>query len=147
MSQVVDHVFSRLAATYGSAWDRSLGNAPLVDVKTVWAEKLDSFTGSVESKKRVLWALQNLPEKCPNAIAFRNLCLSAPSNEPVALPLPVVNPEIAKMVINGTKKVLDGQQPHDFKAWAKAILRDHKGGLRINQTKLQMARDAMKEAA
>ena len=146
MSQVVEHVFSQLAANYGSAWDRSLGNAPLADVKTVWAEKLDSFMTSIESKKRILWALQNLPEKCPNSIEFRNLCRQAPSDQPAALPLPKVNPEIAKMVIDGTKKVLNGPQSVDFRAWAKAILIDHKGGLRRSTpTAVAMARRAMGE--
>lgn len=146
MSQVVEHVFTELATTYGSAWDRSLGNAPIADVKTKWANKLDSFTGSIQSKKRVLWALQNLPEKCPNVIEFCNLCRQAPSEEPIALPLPVVNPEIAKMVIEGTKKVLSGPQSVDFRAWAKLILRDHKGGLRRSTpTAVAMARRAMGE--
>ena len=146
MSEIVNHVFSKLAAEYGAAWDRSLGNAPLADVKTVWGEKLDSFTETPELKKCVLWALANLPEKCPNSIEFRNLCRQAPSKEPVALPLPKVNPEIAKMVIEGTKKVLSGSQSIDLRKWAKDILRDHKGGLnRSTPTAVGMARRAMGE--
>lgn len=147
MSEVVDYVFSKLAANYGSAWDRSLGDAPLLDVKSVWADKLDGFTVTTQSKKRVLWALDNLPEKCPNPIVFRNLCLQAPSEEPLKLPLPKVNPEIAKMVIEGSRKVLSGPQSVYFRAWAKKILIEHKGGLRRTPTVVAMARRAMGEEA
>lgn len=148
MSEIVNYVFSRLAAEYGSAWDRSLGNAPMADVKTIWAEKLDSFTDTPELKKCVMWALANLPERCPNSIEFRNLCRQAPSEQPLTLPLPKVNPEIAKMVIEGTKKSLQGSQSVDLRGWAKAILRDHKGGLkRSTPTAVSMARRAMGEEA
>lgn len=39
----IERVFLRLAATYGAAWDRALGQAPIGDVKTVWAHELSAF--------------------------------------------------------------------------------------------------------
>ena len=59
----IERVFLRLAATYGAAWDRALGQAPIGDVKTVWAHELSAFlppipgcrcsaTGSTRNSRR-----------------------------------------------------------------------------------------------
>lgn len=144
MSELVNFVFSRLAAEYGSAWDRSLGNAPLSDVKTVWGEKLDGFTETPELKKCIMWALANLPDRCPNSIEFRNLCRQAPSEQPIALPLPKPNPEMAKLVMEKLAKAPSA--PIDNRAWAKAILRDVENGVRRTPTVIQMAKNALEVA-
>jgi hypothetical protein len=143
MIEAVDRLFKRLAATYGARWDASLGQTPLNDVKTVWAHELSSFSGSLH---RVAWALENLPERCPNPIEFKNLCRQAPSPDNLAIeaPLPKQNPEMAAKVKEALAKPA---QQVDFKAWARVILRDHAGGIKINPTKLQMARDALRESA
>ena len=51
--QALDRLFSRLAATYGAAWERSLGSTPLADVKTAWSHELSGFSGSLN---RIAWA-------------------------------------------------------------------------------------------
>ncbi len=33
----------------------------------------------LDAEGRVAWALENLPERCPNVIEFRNLCRQAPA--------------------------------------------------------------------
>ena len=146
-TNAVEHVFSQMAATYGRAWDRSLGQAPIADVKTVWANALDSFMHSDKAKRAIIWGLKNLPSKAPNSIEFRDLCRQAPAVKELELPAPKVNPEIAAMVINGTRMKLDAAGSIDRLAWAKAILRDHKGGLRRTPTVVAMARRAMGEDA
>lgn len=139
----VDHVFNVLGATYGASWDRSLGTAPIADIKTVWGEALSDFMHSDDAKKAILWALKNLPDTVPNARQFRSLCQKAPSKAPVMLPAPVVNPEIAAKVLHGLKA--QTVERFDHKAWARSILLDHKGGLKRTPTVVQMAKNALKE--
>lgn len=92
-TDVVSYVFDRLAATYGAAWDKSLGNAPLADVKTVWQDALDQFLHTDAAKRSILWALDNLPERPLNVVAFRALCRSAPAHIVPLLPEPRPDPE------------------------------------------------------
>lgn len=141
MIEAIDRLFKRLAATYGARWDVSLGQAPIADVKTVWGHELSAFANSLH---RIAWALENLPERCPNAIEFRNLCRQAPSPEALALPLPKANPEIAAKVIDGLKASNTKTGRMDPRAWAKAILANPKGR---TPTVIQMAKSAVGEAA
>ena len=143
-ANAVEHVFAQMAATYGSAWDRSLGQAPIADVKTVWANALDSFMHSDKAKRAIIWGLKNLPAKTPNSIEFRDLCRQAPATKDLELPAPAVNPEIAAMVIEGTRKKLDAIGSMDRLAWAKKILANPKGR---TPTVIQMAKNALGEPA
>lgn len=141
MIEAIDRLFKRLGATYGARWDASLGQTPLSDIKTVWAYELAPFEKQLN---RIAWALENLPERCPNAIEFRNLCRQAPSPEAPALPLPKVNPEIAAKVIDGLKASNPTTGRMDARAWAKAILANPQGR---TPTVIQMAKRAVGEAA
>lgn len=138
MIEAIERLFKRLAATYGARWDASLGSTPIADVKTVWAHELSGFAGSLH---RIAWALENLPERCPNPIEFKNLCRQSPSLEVPALPMPVVNPEIAAKVLGGLRAY--DISSVDNRAWAKAILRDVENGIRRTPTVVRMAKDAM----
>ena len=138
MIEAIERLFKRLAATYGARWDASLGSTPIADVKTVWAHELNGFAGSLH---RIAWALENLPERCPNPIEFKNLCRQAPSPETPQLPSPTVNPEIAAKVLGGLKATT--HTPIDNRAWAKAILRDVENGVRRTPTVVQMAKNAL----
>lgn len=141
----VDHVFNVMGATYGAAWDRSMGTAPIADVKTAWGEALNDFMHSDDAKKAILWGLKNLPDTVPNARQFRSLCRNAPSKAPVMLPAPTVNPEIAAKVLEGLKANAVGRVDH--KAWARKILEDVAAGVKKSPTVVQMAKNALKEAA
>ena len=140
----VDHVFNVMGATYGAAWDRSMGTAPIADVKTAWGEALNDFMHSDDAKKAILWGLKNLPDTVPNARQFRSLCRNAPSKAPVMLPAPTVNPEIAAKVLEGLKANTVGRVDH--KAWARKILDDVDAGVKRSPTVIQMAKNALKEA-
>ena len=144
MSAAVEHVFSVMGATYGAAWDRSLGTAPMNDVKTIWADALSDFTHSDDAKRAIIWGLKNLPDTVPNPRQFRTLCRQAPARATPLLPSPTVNPEIAAKVLGGLKSSTTIK--FDHKAWAKEILRDVQAGLKRNQTSVAMARAALKEA-
>jgi len=134
----VDHVFSIMGATYGAAWDRSLGTAPIVDVKTIWADALSGFMHSDESKRMIMWGLKNLPDTVINARQFRSLCKTAPSKKLDMLPAPTVNPEIAAKVLGALSREI---KTIDHKQWAMVILANPKGR---TPTVIQMAKDALK---
>jgi hypothetical protein len=145
MNKAIDRLFQRLGATYGAAWDRSFGEAPISDVKTVWAHELSVFSGSLN---RIAWALENLPERCPNAMEFKSLCRQAPSPDQQALPEPKADParvaaELAKLAPIRNTLAASTVAPKDCKAWARKILAEHKAGIRRTPTALQMAKNAL----
>ncbi len=143
-SDVVEYVFKRLAATYGAAWDRSLGQSPIADVMTVWGHQLQQFTGSDAAKKMVVWALDNLPDRAPNVLEFKALCRRAPSSIPLALPEPAADPErVAQELAKLTGMVKPLPAPIGHKDWARRIVTRKDVGDRINPTSLRMARDAL----
>ena len=141
---VVEYVFKRLAATYGAAWDRSLGQAPIADVVTVWEYQLQQFTQSTAAKKMIIWALQNLPDRCPNVIEFKTLCGRAPMVQAAALPAPKADParvaeELAKMA---HLKAM-ATPPIESKAWAKALKACYDAGERLNPNQVRCFRNAL----
>jgi hypothetical protein len=141
----VEYVFKHLAATYGAAWDRSLGQAPIADVMTVWDYQLQPFTSTTNAKKMILWALENLPDRCPNVIEFKALCRRAPSAELPALPEPKANParvaaEIAKLE---PLKAARTSGPVDHKAWAKVLQKRHELGEKLNTNQIRCYRNAL----
>lgn len=140
----VDHVFSVMGATYGAAWDRSLGSAPISDVKTIWGDALSDFMHSENAKRAILWGLKNLPDTVPNARQFRSLCRNAPSKEPVMLPAPKVNPEIAAKVLGGLKAHTPAKVDH--KEWARTLLDGVAAGMKRSPAVILIAKDALKEA-
>lgn len=134
-AKAVDHVFAVLEATYGAAWGRSIGTAPIGTIKTVWAFQLGQFTHSVQAKRAIIWALKNLPEHAPSAIAFKNLCRQAPNIIHLALPEPAANParmaeELAKLGVVRAKATASGMRD-----WAHRLKRRHDAGevLNLNQ--------------
>lgn len=136
----VDRMFERLAMTYGQQWIRHWDGVPIADVKTAWAHEL---SGYADHLKTIAWALENLPERCPNLIEFRNLCRQAPAAPVPALPLPSADPkrvarELEKL---GTLRV---QQtgPQNPKAWAHHILARKECGEKVNPTALAMSKRA-----
>lgn len=134
----INELFSVLAGTYASEWQRQLDAAPLGDVKSAWMHQLERFSGSMHC---IDWALQNLPERCPNPVQFRNLCSSAPAAEVPRLPEPKADPERMKLEL---AKLAPMREPvanqHDCKRWAKELLENPKG---CTPTAMQMARDAL----
>lgn len=129
MTKAMERLFDRLAATYGAGWERSLGGSPIADVKTIWAHELSGFETRLYC---VAWALENLPERAPNVIEFRNLCRRAPFHDesPALLPEPKADParvaaELAKL--SSLRATVTGNGK-DMKAWAYRLkARDDQG--------------------
>jgi hypothetical protein len=141
--KAVDRLFERLAATYPN-WSSQWRDVPESDVKTAWAHELSGFQNNLHA---LAWALENLPERCPNVIEFRNLARRAPEIEKPRLPEPKADParlkaELAKL---SEIKAQVKNTKVDHKAWAKAILKRHSEGIKINITVLSMARSAMNQ--
>jgi hypothetical protein len=144
MDKAIDRLFKRLAATYGAAWDRSLGESPIGDVKTVWAHELSAYANSLH---RIAWALENLPERCPNVIEFKKLCYSAPSPEALKLPEPKADParlaaELAKLAPLREKLSAPAQRV-DYKQWARDLLANPSSG---TPATIAMAKRALEAA-
>jgi len=147
-TKTIDRLFARMAATYGAAWDRSLGNAPLSDVKSVWAHELSGFADRLND---LGWALENLPETAPNVMQFRSLCRRAPTPDAPRLPEPKADPErvraeIAKLA---PMRRAASAPSYDHKAWARRHIARHEAGERIRPITLRFAREALgiREAA
>jgi hypothetical protein len=142
----IDRLFQRLGATYGASWDRSLGDAPIGDVKSAWAHELSGFSGRLEV---VAWALENLPERCPNVIEFRNLCRRAPAPETPQLPEPPANPERMRAELAKLQPILDRaykDNADDRLAWARRIVSRRQQGGRVAHGTYKIAADALHRA-
>jgi hypothetical protein len=145
--KAIDRLFDRLAATYGAAWDRSLGATPLVDAKSIWAHELQGFAQRLEA---VVWALDQLPEHPPNVIQFRNLCRQAPAPEVPLLPEAKADPtqlaaELAKL--GDLRATVIAQPAGDMKAWARRLKAREMAAERLSSFQRNAWRVALGEAA
>jgi hypothetical protein len=141
--KAIDRLFERLAATYGLAWSRQWSDVPLSDVKTAWAHELSGYGGRLEV---LAWALENLPERAPNIIEFRNLCRRSPAPEAPRLPEPKADPErLARELskLQDLKQLVSKASKVDNKAWAKKILQRHADGEKTNPTSIRFAKEAL----
>ena len=142
--QAVDRLFSRLTMTYGPAFTRTFEGLELNEVKSLWAHEL-AFYCTQDRMIDVAWALENLPERAPNIIEFRNLCRKAPARELPKLPEPKADlerlrKELARL---GEIKVKAMQTNFDNKDWARRILGNYKAGGKVNPTTLRFAKEAL----
>lgn len=142
-NKAIDRLFERLAASYGAGWTRQWADVPMIDVKTAWSYELAGYATNLDA---VAWALDNLPEYCPNAIQFRGLCRAAPAPASLRLPEPKADParlrsELAKL---GHVRAT-AAQPHqvDNRAWARRIVERHGAGDAVGFAALRVAREAL----
>jgi len=147
MLKAIDRLFHRLAVTYGADWDRSLGQTPIADAKTVWAHELSVFKNSLH---RIAWALENLPDRCPNVIAFKSLCKQAPVPVVQALPEPKADPariaeELAKLT--PLMKRSECRSTYDQRAWARTLKARHAAGDKLNINQVRCYKLALGDAA
>jgi hypothetical protein len=143
-AKAIDRLFQRMGATYGAAWTRQWADVPINDVKSAWAHELAGFAGRLES---IAWALENLPEKCPNVIEFKNHCRRAPMPDAPKLPEPKADPERVKAELAKLKIMVNTPQQTsavDPKAWAKRIIARHDAGDRIKPATLRVALDSLR---
>lgn len=141
--KAIDRLFERLGATYGAAWTRQWVDIPMNDVKTAWAHELQGYASNLQP---IAWALENLPERCPNVIEFRNLCRHAPAPEVPRLPEPKVDPERLKQELAKLSSIRASVAPglNDGRDWARRIIGRLEAGERINPATLKCAKDALR---
>ncbi len=138
---VIDRLFSRLNATYGRDFMGRYEGQDSAAVKTSWGHELDGYRANL---KPLAWALENLPERCPNVIEFRALCRRAPAAEVPALPEPKANPErVAAELAKLAPLRVDTVSPVDHKAWAKRLKARHEADERLNLNQVRCYRAAL----
>jgi hypothetical protein len=125
--KALERLFQRLSATYGSEFINKWDKMPIAEVKTAWAHELASFSGNLTV---IVWALENLPERCLNAIEFKKLCRQAPKPDTKMLdvdkaPTHIVDAQIAEMVRVVTEQTNPHDNKRDYKAWAKKLKARH----------------------
>jgi hypothetical protein len=143
-AKAIDRLFERLAATYGVAWTHQWTSVPIADAKAAWAHELAGFAHQMES---LAWGLENLPERCPNVIEFRNLCRRAPAPVLPRLPEPKADPERLKRELSKLGEIrakATATTNVDHKAWARRILGSYEGGCNVTPTTLRLAREALR---
>jgi hypothetical protein len=112
--KIIDRLFERLAATYGSHWTRQWADVPMASVKSAWSLELGAYLGRLEP---VRWALENLPERCPNAIEFKHLCRAAPAPISSQLSTPAPNPDLAHSEVANARALLARPIQKDGMSW------------------------------
>lgn len=134
---VVERLFERLIATYGNEFASNWATSNIANVKSAWAYEL---AGHANNLGAIAYALENLPERAPNLIAFRNICRTAPQKDAPALERQKADPAIIAMVM---QKHAAPVARVDFKEWARVILATPKGR---TPTAIQMAKNALEVA-
>ena len=110
----VDKLFFRLQGVYGRDFmnqfmmvDSNGNDIGLANAKQVWADELGGFS---EHPEAIAYALENLPERMPNAIVFRDLCRKAPRKGYTALEYRLTDEDkaSAKLQLQRIKDMLNG---------------------------------------
>lgn len=110
----VDRLFARLQGVYGRDFTYQFSNVDstgfdvgLANARQVWAEELGGFS---EHPEAIAYALENLPERIPNVIVFREICRKAPRNGYNALEYKLTDEdkENAKEQLKRIKEMLNG---------------------------------------
>ena len=143
-AEAIDRLFNRLSATYGAEWTRQWASIPISDVKTAWSHELAGYLSSRSGLKTIAHALDNLPERCPNVIQFKNLCRAAPSVDLPRLDPPKADPVIVAAVLAGLAPTQQAD-PHGMKAWAHRLRSRHTAGENLSLYQILSYRMALGE--
>lgn len=138
MADVIDKLFKRLSACYGAAWTRQWDGVPIADVKTAWGHELAGYFRNLPA---IAFALENLPERCPNVIQFRNLCRAAPAKEVQRIEVVKADPaRVAEALAKITEPV---KHEHGMKAWAYRLRDRHLAGDRLSLYQISCFKTAL----
>ena len=139
MAEVIDRLFHHFSATYGAEWSRQWATVPIADVKTAWGHELAGYENHLSA---LTYAFENLPERCPNAIQFRNLCRAAPAKPVTVIEVPKAGLECVKAEI-AKFKTAPAPVKTDGRDWARKILARYASGEKIQPYALQLAQSAL----
>lgn len=126
----IDRLFERLQMSYGAEFLNKWANLSANDVKSHWAHELDYFSDNLNA---IGWALNNLPDRCPNLIEFKSLCKHAPKPTRIALEATKASAEVVDRVMadiasKAFKLPRDETGNIDHKRWAKKLKARHDKG-------------------
>ena len=141
-TKAVERLFEKLQLTYGTEFTNKWGELNSMDLMTNWAFELAQFSDNLNA---IGWALQNLPDRCPNLIEFKNLCKQAPRPVTIALdspkaPVEVIDREISKMLAGLIKKPTD---VGDHKRWARRLKERHEKGEHLSPYQINCYKTAL----
>jgi hypothetical protein len=141
----VERLFDRLSMTYGTEFKNKWSGYPVGEVKTAWGYELAQFS---ENLNAIGWALQNLPDRCPNLIEFKSLCKQAPRPSTVALgapkaPVEVVDKVLAEIALKAFKQPKDENGNVDHKRWAKRLRDRHAKGEVLSLVQIKSYKTAL----
>lgn len=142
--KAIERLFERLTLTYGREFAAQWDGLPIAEVKTLWSNELGHYAGRLEA---IAWALENLPERAPNVVEFRNLCRRAPAPEAPMLPAPKADPQRLSAELAKLRGVIAA--PHnppariDPRGWARRILARHEAGDKLPAVSVRFAREAL----
>jgi hypothetical protein len=108
-ASVVDAIFAKCLLVYGHDFLARWQGIALAEVKADWGRELGVMLSQPHAIKH---ALENLPERPPNALQFRALCFSyRPPVRHVELPAPIPrDPERVRVFVDNLKRKLAEQR-------------------------------------
>jgi hypothetical protein len=141
----IERLFDRLSMTYGVEFKNKWSGFPVNEVKTHWAYELSVFADNLNA---IGWALQNLPDRCPNLVEFKSLCKQAPRPTTIALdapkaPVEVVDKVLAEIALKAFKKPVDENGNVDHKRWAKKLRDRHAKGEVLSLVQIKSYKTAL----
>lgn len=137
----IDSLFAGLAAAYGAAWERSLGDAPIEDVKAAWVSNLKGLDA-----KQLRYGAENLPPKPPNVFEFRAICKAAPMPPTPQLPRPMASQERIAGFVDWKTQMVDALKDNakqDPKDWARRLQERHKAGEKLTMRQVECYQQAL----
>jgi len=142
---VIERLFDRLSMTYGVEFKNKWSGFPVNEVKTHWAHELSVFADNLNA---IGWALQNLPDRCPNLVEFKSLCKQAPKPVTMALdapkaPVEVVDKVLAEIALKAFKQPKDENGKVDHKRWAKRLRDRHAKGEVLSLVQIKSYKTAL----
>lgn len=140
--KTVERLFDRLTTTYGTEFTNTWKGLDMNAVKTTWAHELSFYADRL---KDIAWALENLPDRAPNLIQFKNLCRQAPSIEPKQLPPPEINCDRIRAELEKLTEIQSKAANKDQKEWARRLIQRAATGEKIPLVNLRFAKMALKE--
>jgi hypothetical protein len=136
---VIDRLFAALFNIYGSQWLNQWKDNDLGEVKVLWSDQLGFFANHLDS---IAWALDHLPDRAPNLVQFKRLCMDAPKHSQVeALEWKATSP-IPANIAKELKKIAQPTK-QDPKAWAHRILKRVEMGEKPSSISVRFAKEAL----
>ena len=136
---VIDRLFAALFNIYGSQWLHQWKDNDLNEVKSLWSDQLGFFANHLDS---IAWALDHLPDRAPNLVQFKRLCLDAPLAPKVMAIEWQVGTPIPEAIAQELKKVTSPRTV-DPKDWARKILKDVEDGIPRIPISVRFAKEAL----